>query len=402
MTVTLEATYRVVTPMFCGGANHQPELRLPSFKGVLRYWWRAWYWSRCGGDLGLLKKAEDYIFGSASGGQSRVSLQWKLEPSRLRETKVGQVLKDSGNGKVIGLGARYLGYGVMEAFASSKKNTEDGQLTRACLVSAASESSEMTIVLRCRELDAEQEASLATALKLVGLLGGIGAKNRKGYGSLALSSLKMNGHEGWSLPKTVSDFATVLRETIADGSVKDDHLPITAFSKDSRFIVVPAQSPVSSLKMLDLVGREMVRYRSYGKNGRILRNVDSERNFQDDHDVMRKGTLDKVPLRTAFGLPHNYGKRLIEQVGPADGNLDRRSSPLFIHIHPLGNDFIAVLAFLPAEFLPAGSGKISVGGVNHEPVEEKEFYQPIRAFLNRLVSGRGRKETFGDVLEVEL
>ena len=40
----IRATYRIVTPMFCGGAEQQAEFRLASFKGVLRFWWRALMW----------------------------------------------------------------------------------------------------------------------------------------------------------------------------------------------------------------------------------------------------------------------------------------------------------------------------------------------------------------------
>ncbi|HPU57120.1 MAG TPA: type III-B CRISPR module RAMP protein Cmr1, partial [Verrucomicrobiota bacterium] len=45
---TLTATYRIVTPMFLGGANpeSQAELRISSIKGALRFWWRALMWGR--------------------------------------------------------------------------------------------------------------------------------------------------------------------------------------------------------------------------------------------------------------------------------------------------------------------------------------------------------------------
>ena len=77
MSTEIEATYRVVTPMFCGGAEPEThaELRLSSFKGVLRFWWRALAWSRLGGDLGRIKQHEDALFGSADGGQSSVSMR---------------------------------------------------------------------------------------------------------------------------------------------------------------------------------------------------------------------------------------------------------------------------------------------------------------------------------------
>lgn len=50
MRTTIEADYRAVTPVFCSGAdpNKDAELRLSSFKGILRFWWRALAWSSTG------------------------------------------------------------------------------------------------------------------------------------------------------------------------------------------------------------------------------------------------------------------------------------------------------------------------------------------------------------------
>ena len=85
MPVEIEVTYRVVTPLFCAGADStHPEIRLPSFKGVLRFWWRALAWSRCRADLEALealeaiRRQEDALFGSAGGGQSCVSMRLEL------------------------------------------------------------------------------------------------------------------------------------------------------------------------------------------------------------------------------------------------------------------------------------------------------------------------------------
>ena len=39
---SVEFDLEVVTPMFLGGANvNDAELRIPSIKGMLRFWWRA-------------------------------------------------------------------------------------------------------------------------------------------------------------------------------------------------------------------------------------------------------------------------------------------------------------------------------------------------------------------------
>ena len=69
------------------------------------------------------------------------------------------------------------------------------------------------------------------------------------------------------------------------------------------------------MELLDHVGRELMRYRSWGHRGRVL-GAESEKEFQDDHDLMKSRHRSKHPRRIAFGLPHNYGKRPEEQVGP--------------------------------------------------------------------------------------
>jgi hypothetical protein len=89
---TIEADYTVLTPMFCAGADQsRPELRVPSFKGVLRFWWRALAWSRLGGDLKKIHEEEDHIFGGPGTGRSRVAIQIVLrEPDPRHELKAGQ------------------------------------------------------------------------------------------------------------------------------------------------------------------------------------------------------------------------------------------------------------------------------------------------------------------------
>ena len=46
---TLEARFKICTPMFLGGAEpqHTEGLRTASIKGALRFWWRALNWQRC-------------------------------------------------------------------------------------------------------------------------------------------------------------------------------------------------------------------------------------------------------------------------------------------------------------------------------------------------------------------
>ena len=404
MATEIEATYRVVTPMFCGGADPErhAELRLESFKGVLRFWWRALAWSRYAGDLRCIRKQEDKLFGSAGAGQSWVSMRLSPDSVPPGVIKKGKVLAasrtDTRPGPVVDEGARYLGYGVM-------KGTRAGELTRACLRAPF----EFTVRMRLRENERdgdEPRRSLIDALICLGTHGGMGARSRKGYGSLVIRSLRVDGDQRWNPQQTPSELADSLAGLRRNHSAAG--LPeYTALSGQARHLLVPSgNNEARPMELLDLVGRELMRYRSWGHRGRVL-GSDSEKNFKPDHDLMkiRGHERDRHPERIAFGLPHNYGQGPDAQVGPQDPKLDRRASPLFIHIHECGGTPVAVLSFLPARFLPKGRSDISVGRDSVRQVSENGLYQPIHRFLDRLLTPppnpRARKEPFGNVVEVK-
>ena len=130
---TISPTYRVTTPMFLGGAEQQAELRLPSFKGVLRSWWRALAWDRVK-DAPRLRDEEEGLFGSSDEqvGQSKVLM--RLDRAATVPTTLSPPAQLKDGTQVVGSGARYLGYGVMGAFVSKPRNTKEGQLTRPCLI----------------------------------------------------------------------------------------------------------------------------------------------------------------------------------------------------------------------------------------------------------------------------
>ena len=386
-----KATYRVVTPLFCAGSDgERPEFRLPSFKGVLRFWWRALAWP-CR-NLDSLQAEEDYLFGSSKSGQSRVSMRVARssvpQPIVRKDDVLGKL-----NGDVVGHGARYLGYGVMEAFRSQNRNTREGQLIRACLQAPF----EVTVRMTAHDLSGPRLASLKDALIALGTLGGMGAKSRKGYGSLVIRSLSIDG-DPQQVPQSVDD----LRRAILAlrGSGTEAPLPeFTTLSPGTRHVLLESDKR-DPLELLDLVGRELVRFRSWGRNGRILGgDVESERCFRSDHDLMAGNRRDAHPKRIAFGLPHNYGRGPEKQVKPF-GQLDRRASPLFIHVHECAERPVAVISFLPARFLPKDNANISVGRNRVPQIPEQQLYRPIHQFLDRLLDPSRRKERFTNVLEV--
>lgn len=403
MTVLIEASYRLTTPLFCSGADPRiAELRLPSFKGVLRFWWRALAWSRYEGNLAAIQTQEDRLFGSTRTGQARLSMRLASHSPLVPVKKDSVLTVAKGDQQVVGMGARYLGYGLMAAFPSRKTNTDAGQLSRAALRAPL----DFVVQLRASSLEDDLQDSLLHALIALGTLGGMGSRSRKGYGSLALQTLTLDGKGAWEAPPSAMTLAESIQRLLRQAD--REGLPqYTALSRGTRLVVLSSEGCEEALQLLDLVGREMVRYRSWGNDGKILRDIPSEKNFKADHDLMKRptGARQSHPDRIAFGLPHNYGRGKNNEVSPA-GKLDRRASPLLIHIHQCGSRPVAVLSFLPARFLPSpddgrGSALISVGGKEIPQKAEDALYRPIHTFLDRLLDSQKRKEAFTRALEVK-
>lgn len=358
----LTATFQIVTPLFLGGARQEVEgFRLASLKGALRFWWRAAEYPErferavhggAGRDraaalaLATVRRDETALFGSTATGQSRVLM--RLEPRRtpLARLPVGETLKEGDGRAVVGPGARYLGYGLMGAYGATM-----GKLERSCLRHGAC----VQVSFRFRR--GADVASFRRALILFGLVGGLGSRARRGWGSLALVKLT-EGEAGttvWEPPATAADYTAALRAAVPTGLKHGDPLPpFTAFGPDTRIETLDCDG--DPLATLDRMGRAMQRYRAWGHKG-MVNNEPSERNFKDDHDWSKepfsRAFAGFVPQRAVFGLPQNYGRNF--NVAPAVPRMDRRGSPLFLHVHPLaGGLFLGVALILPAVFLPRG------------------------------------------------
>lgn len=369
---TLMATYRIATPMFCGGAGQEAELRLPSIKGALRFWWRTIQWGKIKDEKELWEK-EAQLFGSSDQGIGQSKVRMRLEQVELKgKRKCGDVLKE-GELK----GAHYLGYGVMEAFASSKKNTKAGQLTREMIPGG-----QFSLSLRCGpNLPDSLFKEVKGALILLGTVGGLGSKSRKGYGSLTIVKLQVDG-EGIPL-----DIGPDMRLKKVLSNLDRAQPKWSAWSKRSRVITVTKEN--SGLELLDCLGKEMIFFRSWGNNGKVL-GEDREGNFKDDHDLSKGQSVEiDHPKRIVFGLPHNYGKGESKAVRATTNTLERRASPLFIHIDQIDDKSrpTAVICFLPSLFLPEGE-KIRAFGEEVPLDRSEQFWDPIDGYLNRLLDAK--------------
>lgn len=300
MAETLEATYRVVTPMFLGGADQTPVdgLRPPSFKGALRFWWRALNWHRfraatsCDESaLIVLHDEEARLFGLAAGsgqdsGQGVFLLRITRQPRNAVESNWPQ--NNTGSG--------YLGYGLMET-----RETPHRQGIR--------EGGDFDVQLRFkpRTNPADQE-TIREAMQALSLFGGLGSRARRGFGSLTL--LRLNDQD---MMQDVSGFERAVRDQLESAQTVEDFPPYTAFSARADFKLLATGQDARQVH-----GQAGLLYKQHRGQASALRGAD------------------KIP----FGLPLQG----IDQDS-------RRASPLIFHVQALRDgQFAAAVLYLPAAF----------------------------------------------------
>lgn len=375
MKKKIEADFRIVTPMFIGDAKQEAhDVRPPSLKGALRFWWRALNWGRMlatvSGDtdkaLIALHNREAKLFGLAAGDKTGGQGVFLLT------LKQAVKAEDQGFPSMSGAQLYLLGQGL----GSFK---EGNHTTRSALISGTFSAS---LIFR-PDTKAEDQQSVAEALFAFGLLGGLGSRARHGMGSVSLTGWQ--GGE-FSVPQTTADYGKAIKGLLTH--LPETLPPFTAFSRQSRIdISVENDDP---LTLLTTVGSELQMYRSFGKDGRVA-GKQAERNFTSDHDLVQSATngerISSAPVRSIFGLPHNYffsstkGKADVNYA--PDGTDARRASPLLLHIQRLPDGkCLAVHTMLPATFLPDGA-QIRVKSKANVKVPFTPDWQVLHTFLNR-------------------
>ena len=122
------------------------------------------------------------------------------------------------------------------------------------------------------DVSAQQIDFLIQSIKALGLFGGSGARSRKGLGSLSLATLLLDGKEVWSAPANFQELKERIRDFLESLGLEEDSAgaaplpPYTAFSPETKVYIVEGGG--DPLELLDDIGRELMRYRSYGLKGK--------------------------------------------------------------------------------------------------------------------------------------
>ncbi len=363
------ANFKITTPMFLGAADNEntAELKATSIKGALRFWFRAIEYGKYE-NYKELKVFEDALFGS-TGSQGVFFLKLKTENVNVedKELKINALLKDE---------YAYLGYGLFQ---------KSRNFYRPYLIPGGTFSLELLFNPRYSKNVLCYE-NVFKSIEALGLFGGLGSRSRRGFGSITLISISVDGRQEWNAPKSREELKSIIEDFYSGlelGSNMPEH---TAFSDKTKTVILSEYD--SYKEALANVGKAMMNFRQNCNN-----DTDIVKNY------LRGITINEHPERVVFGLPHNYFFRkqgAIDINAFMDKEIIRRASPLFIKIISIKeNDdikYIPVMTVFPSDFLPENS-KILFKNRNNgreTEVEPKVSFKLIKDFM----------ETFPNRLEV--
>lgn len=346
----IEAVYKITTPMYLGGADEQADknvFRVASFKGALRFWWRALNWGRCFQQankneslgLSLLHAEEANLFGSATADNqgSQGVFNINIEAVNLSIAEKSKEMLPEEKSYLLGMGLFHFRDGVLRS-----RIKPGAQIT-------------VSLFLKNR-ISPEQKNQLLDALQALGYFGALGARARRGYGSIAIQSLTLGSE------KISVDNLNALKAFVAklNTSAPAD-APLSAFTSKTRIDI--SLKGNSSATIMGQLNDSLQLYRSFGfGNNKQVNGQNALQLFRDDHDnvlyAIRGQPLKQLPRRAIFGLPHNYrySSGGDASIAPSVKKIERRASPLLTHIHEFSDgQCLAIQTFLTSRFLPVGT-----------------------------------------------
>ena len=299
---TLTVKLKVVTPLFLGGAQpmEHAELRAPSIKGALRFWYRAI-------DPDYLEY-EGRIFGGTKENEgqacflSRVS---EVIESRKKDDKDGEARDSRWDTKKIA----YLGYGPINRDKTGKvikdkagkQRPEQKAMTLRPYIRAGTTFS-LSLYFK-PNTPSDYVARVKKALWALVMLGGLGARSRKGFGSMvAVSEPAGMADLPPMQPTNQSALVESLRKFLGDLIALYDLPEYTSWSKRARCVV--AGRGDSGEAALEWLGTEMHACRSW-KGDRKQPWVAEKEIFGTKKPYLRKRSCTRFccPMRRATAEP---------------------------------------------------------------------------------------------------
>ncbi len=294
-----EIKFNIVTPCILAGANQkEAELRAPSIRGQLRYWFRV-----LGGSLG----DESRVFGGIGQGDegraSSVVVRVKTPQNTIKRLSA-QRMEDINTAEKFD----YLLWPL--------RRPEDAR-------GVIEENQTVEIQILQRQITTGLPLDV-NVIKVFLLLGALGTRSRRAYGSIYPESVKFDGVE-WKIPRTVEELRNELAELLSGVNCKILQLKSHSSIKDA------IQSCAAALK----------RFRC----GSSKHGASASKWGKSDHDLRFPSGGDEI-YRVAIALPHST-----KYYEASVNDYERLASPVIFKVVTLEGKFIPIVIFLRDYFL---------------------------------------------------
>lgn len=393
---TITATYETITPMFIGDANKQPSAIFPqSFKGALRFWWRALVW---GGIRELketdedalveLHKQEAELFGSSAikTDEQNVPYGKGLISIKINNISKKEILDENQLLNEYPLSNNSGGYALGLGLSKYNRNIRGSVYTRRAIKSGFQFKVE---IIFNKDTDEEHLKNIRASLILLGFLGGLGSKSRRGLGSVSITDLSFSKKFSWNkeFHNEEKTLLNLLKEKKLNGIL----------SSQKAEILIKKHNNKNAWDVLCDMNNDMQIFRSRGRKVRGVHRINGiEANHQayeeknTDHKLVCGFLKDtenlpkKLPTSLSFGLPRTYlmsDENSYVSIKFESRNKDkkskskrsRRASPVLMHVHKLSSDsFLSIQTVFHGKLFPE-CDEISVSKKNSNDKSYKEI-----------------------------
>jgi CRISPR-associated protein Cmr1 len=291
---TITFTCEMITPMFLSGADQSiPELRPPSIKGAMRFWWRA-----MNGHLSLedLKRQESLIFGGTEPAQrSRVIIRCEQKNFNIADNKYRMIAHKGGNSKC---------FETKQEVCITLGITQNINLGNG----------------KVFNLD-----MLKALFEVFCYLGGLGKRNRRGNGGLKITKYRLNGDAEQTY--TQLDFGTTLvgKLNLVCLDKRTDDLQV--FNLNSTKTIIDANFTVTSRQIPHIISIEKINQQ--GDIESLRKKISQATHNTKDKEMLEIAEMEKIDGKNEgeYKYKLNYGKFI--------GNgVPRLASPLIFSILP--------------------------------------------------------------------
>lgn len=366
-SITFEC--ETITPMFLAGAYPKnPELRPPTIKAAMRFWWRAINADKSISDL---RREESEIFGGSgeTEGRSKFNIKCKtFEKDKVVKSNLKDLIWDKEERKIKDT-YEGMGYLLYSTYMGKSKSYFDSLKFEVEITSNKKEVLE----------------KMAKLFHLLSLLGSLGTRARRGAGNFRI--LKSNKGQSYIPAAEIKEDLRDYIKTFIDSFCIRPSAANCSYSNLLNAKIFIMDGKISALECLEVLGKN---YKSFRSSFDHYKNPD----YQRVKDYLQTGAAVPTIEKAAMGLPLSYKYRSLNGqsalIEGANKDHQRSSSPILfkvIHARNGNSDiyFPAVLIF-NRYLLPVGND-VKIKETNNRRGQSPQFVsQPSNTIIDDFIA----------------